>query len=149
MNAIKTPFNPFGFTFIEVLVAIVGIGMVVTGLTAALAATLRTTDLVRQTNQATFILQANMERVINRRMTTQSAQCTSISAPSPENLVANFTSDVTYTPLTPGTNGCPVEAQTETLTGCCLVELTVTGPAGGVARSVVIFSPYDALPRLE
>lgn len=149
MTAMKPPFNPFGFTFIEVLVAIVGIGMVVTGLTATLATTLRTTDLIRQTNQAAFILQANMERVINRRMTARSAQCTSISAPSPEDLMPGFTSDVTYTALTPGTNGCPAEAQTATLTGCCLVELTVTGPAGGIARSVVVFSPYDEPPGLQ
>ncbi|MBF0423349.1 MAG: type II secretion system protein, partial [Magnetococcales bacterium] len=56
-----------GFTFIEILVAIVGIGMVVSGLTAGLAASLKNTAVVREAYQATFIAQATMEDVLLTR----------------------------------------------------------------------------------
>ncbi|MBF0420648.1 MAG: hypothetical protein HQL78_10850 [Magnetococcales bacterium] len=129
-----------GFTFIEVLVAIVGIGMVVSGLTATLAAALKDTSVIREANQATFVAQATMEDIIASRRIDYNAITTTFADVTVGS--NTFTRGVTLSALVAGDNGCPTAAAA----GCQMAAVVVTGPAGGVARATMVFSPYDQGP---
>ncbi|MBF0434505.1 MAG: hypothetical protein HQL77_03925 [Magnetococcales bacterium] len=129
-----------GFTFIEVLVAIVGIGMVVSGLTATLAVALKDTSVIREANQATFVAQATMEDIIASRRINYNAITTTFADVTVGS--NTFTRNVTLNALVAGDNGCPTAAAA----GCQMAAVVVTGPAGGVARATMVFSPYDQGP---
>ena len=152
-----------GFTFMEVLVAIVAIGMVVTGLGATVAATLRHPVLGREITQATFVAQTIMDEIIadRRRLRppdpdldpsyqTGFARITEGFPPGfPTVLVrpsvtidgADFVPTVTITePIPDDVDGCPKAAS---LGDCRLVALTVAAPSGAVIRATILFVKYE------
>ena len=130
--------NCRGFTFLEVLIAIVGIGIVVTGLGATVAVALRAPTLSRETAQATFIAQEMMDRMVadrRRGLTTPPTACFQPITTLPGG--ATFTCSVTAlaSPLSGGNSGCPATAAAG---DCQLLTLTVTSPLGGVIRATWI-----------
>ncbi|MEO5340954.1 MAG: prepilin-type N-terminal cleavage/methylation domain-containing protein [Magnetococcus sp. MYC-9] len=121
-----------GFTFLEVLVAIVCIGLVVSGLGAATVAALQQPTLSRETLQATYIAQEMMERVMARKikrldLSTYPTE-TACFQPSVTLAGATFTCtlSVVASPFPTGYPACPASS------ACQLVTIRVTSPAGAV-----------------
>ncbi|MBF0159638.1 MAG: hypothetical protein HQL58_08925 [Magnetococcales bacterium] len=138
--------RPNGFTFLEVLIAIVGIGMVITGLGATVAASLRTPTLNREIAQATFMAQHMMDRVAADRrqyVTDGTVRFDSILTACPQATVtiggAVFSCAMTTASVTAGSDGCPTDATT----ACQQRTITITTPAGGVISTTMLFVRYE------
>ncbi len=119
------PESARGFTFLEVLIAIVCIGMVVTGLGAAVVAALRYPTLNRETLQATFIAQEAMDWIVadRRQLGTLPPVGGDCSA-----VLSGFTLLSGFTCAIDPVAGCPA-------TGSCQLTVTVTMPSGGVVTA--------------
>ncbi|MBF0182843.1 MAG: type II secretion system protein [Magnetococcales bacterium] len=129
-----------GFTFIELLVAIISIGLVVGGLGAAAVTALQSPTLNREILQGNFLLQEVMEKIQARRRHWQNgppldADLLTCDPWSPLPLTG-FACAITINnaPLAVGTLSCPLAA-----TQCSQVTVTITLPTGGsVSQSWVM-----------
>lgn len=130
-----------GFTFMEVLVTIVTIGLVVTGLAAAVVAALKNPNLARENSQATYISRLTMDKIVSERRSNGMDGVVSQFLPQLPAVGGNlFVRALTVTEPPPGSNGCPAVA---TVGACKLAALTVTSPAGGVVRATALFISYE------
>ncbi len=129
-----------GFTFMEVLVAIVTIGFVVTGLAAATVAALQQPNLARENGQALYVARLTMDGIVADRRANGMDGIDSATLSQYTVDGATFDRVLTVTEPDPGNNGCPAAASAG---DCKLAALAVTGPEGGVVRATTLFIAYE------
>ena len=141
--------HPSGFTFMEVLVAIVTIGFVVTGLAAAVVAALKSPNLARENGQADYVARRIMDETVAERRSnglskviSQNAAQLAAKFPDAAECGGSFVCALSVTLPAPGSNGCPATAAAGE---CRLAALTVTGPSGGVIRLTTLFIKYEQI----
>ncbi len=132
--------NAGGFTFMEVLVAIVTIGFVVTGLAAATVAALQQPNLARENSQAVYIARSTMDEIISDRRSNGMDGIVSATLSQFFIGAVSFDRVLTVTEPVSGSNGCPAAASTG---ACKLATLAVTSPGGGVVRATTLFIAYE------
>ncbi|MBF0096396.1 MAG: hypothetical protein HQM04_02245 [Magnetococcales bacterium] len=122
-----------GFTFIEVLVTIISIGLVVGGLGAAAVTAMQAPTLNREAMQANFLAQEVLEQLQARRrhwMNAPPVAAELVSCPWATVVLNGGTFSCAVatmdTPLSAGSLHCPAAA-----TQCTQVTVTVTMPSGG------------------
>ncbi|MBF0368777.1 MAG: prepilin-type N-terminal cleavage/methylation domain-containing protein [Magnetococcales bacterium] len=134
------PLSHRGYTFLEVIVVIVVIGMVAAGLSSAMVTSLQNPTLNREVAQATFVAQQTLDTILTDRRSgdpakgydnTTTAFATTILAGKV------FTPTVTVSAQGAGSNGCPAGAD------CKLVEVSVVAPGGATIEAATLLIDYE------
>ncbi|MBF0611546.1 MAG: type II secretion system protein [Magnetococcales bacterium] len=129
-----------GFTFIEMVVAIMVIGLVVGGLTATLATVLSNPNQNREMATAQFLLQGMAEQILMERRNASygySGFTSTFASITVSNL--NFTRTVSISQPAANTSGCPAIASAG---HCKLVILTVSAPSSAAMKTTLLLTSY-------
>lgn len=142
--------NASGLTYIEILVAILVVGIIAPSIGGTMLSISRNATFSRELAQASFVLQSTADEVMIKRVTTDNANLATTGYNHPDLAVGTLTlpsvifDGVTFSRTTqtvliaPGTNDCPGGAAGD----CKEVTITITTPSGVMVQSVEPLKNY-------